>query len=294
MKKTMRITMLGTGHATVTRCVNTCFVVEQTIDGTTDRMLVDGGGGNGILAQLEKAGIALSSIHDLFITHAHTDHLLGCVWVVRMVMQLMLDGRYDGTLNVYSHAKCLRLLRQICQETLHSDYVHFLDHRVILHELHNGNDFYVGDMYLQCFDICSRKEKQYGFIVFDYDYMNGNIAPAPGDYSGNTPIKIRLACLGDEPFKNQCWRYVNGVEWLMCEAFCLYRDRDVFDPYGKYHSTARDAGKLADELGVKNLILYHTEDRHLDTRRRDYTQEAAEFFKGRICVPDDLETIELI
>lgn len=267
---TMKITMLGTGHATVTRCYNTCFVVEQTAGNDTCRLLVDGGGGNGILAQLEKAGIPLRTIHDVFITHAHTDHLLGCIWVVRMVMQMMLDERYDGTLNVYSHEKCLRLLRQICEETLHSDYSYFLGQRVLLHELNDGDKFHVGSMRLQCFDIHSRKEKQFGFIMGK-----------------------QLACLGDEPFNEQCRGFVESAEWLMSEAFCLYRDREVFDPYGKYHSTARDAGRLAHELGVRNLILYHTEDRHLDTRRQDYTAEAAESFKGRICVPDDLETIEI-
>ena len=43
-------------------------------------LLVDAGGGNGILQQLEKAGIRLGDIHDMFITHAHTDHILGAVW----------------------------------------------------------------------------------------------------------------------------------------------------------------------------------------------------------------------
>ena len=52
-------------------------------------------------------------------------------------------------------------------------------------------------------------------------------------------------------------------------------------------------GKLASELGVKNLILYHTEEKTLLTRRETYTREAAENFKGRIVVPDDLEVIEL-
>jgi len=46
-------------------------------------------------------------------------------------------------------------------------------------------------------------------------------------------------------------------------------------------------------LGVKNLILYHTEEKTLATRKEKYSQEAAEYFKGRIVVPDDLEVIEL-
>ena len=50
---------------------------------------------------------------------------------------------------------------------------------------------------------------------------------------------------------------------------------------------------MAAELGVKNLILYHTEEKTLATRRETYTEEAARNFKGRIVVPDDLEVIEL-
>ena len=69
------ITMLGTGNALATRCYNTCF----TLHGEKGVLLVDAGGGNGILTQLEKAGIRREDISDLFVTHAHTDHLLGCV-----------------------------------------------------------------------------------------------------------------------------------------------------------------------------------------------------------------------
>jgi len=43
---------------------------------------------------LEKAGIAIERIHDMFVTHAHTDHILGAVWVIRMVAQRMQSGKY--------------------------------------------------------------------------------------------------------------------------------------------------------------------------------------------------------
>lgn len=45
-----KITMLGTGNATVTQIYNTCFVLATD----TTRLLVDAGGGNGILSQLKK------------------------------------------------------------------------------------------------------------------------------------------------------------------------------------------------------------------------------------------------
>ena len=57
--------------------------------------MVDAGGGNGVLQQLNKVNVFLSDIHNLFLTHAHTDHVLGAVWVVRLVMQLMWQDKYN-------------------------------------------------------------------------------------------------------------------------------------------------------------------------------------------------------
>ena len=50
--------MLGTGNALVTRCYNTCFVMQTP----GARLLVDAGGGNGVLRQLELAGITPDSL----------------------------------------------------------------------------------------------------------------------------------------------------------------------------------------------------------------------------------------
>lgn len=52
-------------------------------------------GENGVLQQLNKVNVFLSDIHNLFLTHAHTDHVLGAVWVVRLVMQLMWQDKYN-------------------------------------------------------------------------------------------------------------------------------------------------------------------------------------------------------
>ncbi len=260
-----KMTMLGTGNATVTRCYNTCFVLETS----ATRLLVDAGGGNGILGQLEKVGIPIADIHHLYVTHAHTDHVLGVVWIIRMVAQCK---GYEGKLHVYSHDKVLLVVKTIIDMILAKKQLAKVVDRVEFHELKDGESFEVGDMKLTCFDIHSTKEKQFGFRA-------------------ELPNHTVLACLGDEPYNPLNRPYVENADWMMCEAFCLYADRDVFKPYEKSHSTALDAGKLAAELGVKNLVLYHTEEKTLDTRRETYTKEAAENFSGKIIVPDDLEQI---
>ena len=48
-----KITMLGTGNATVTQCYNTCFALQT--DPTL--LLVDGGGGNGVLAPVAASAV---------------------------------------------------------------------------------------------------------------------------------------------------------------------------------------------------------------------------------------------
>ena len=88
----MKLIILGTGNAMVTRCYNTCFALQQG----EDFQLVDADGGNGILRQLEQAKLSVSHLHHLFLTHAHTDHLLGVVWVVRAVAEAINKGKYDG------------------------------------------------------------------------------------------------------------------------------------------------------------------------------------------------------
>lgn len=273
-KTTTQITMLGTGNATVSQIYNTCFLLQTP----GSLMLVDAGGGNGILAQLKKVNVQISDIHHLFVTHAHTDHVLGVIWVIRMVAQCK---GYEGLLHVYGNDKVMKVIKTIIDMILAKKQLAKVAERVVLHQLEDGDCFEVGDMKLECFDIQSTKEKQFGFRAE---------LPSSSDESGKPLV---LACLGDEPYNELNRRYIVGADWMMCEAFCLYADRDTFKPYEKCHSTALDAGKLAEELGVKNLILYHTEEKTLANRKENYTREAAENFKGRIFVPDDLEVIEL-
>ena len=143
-----------------------------------------------------------------------------------------------------------------------------------MRRLEDGDRFEVGDIGLKCFDIHSLKEPQYGFVA-------------------TMPDGKRVCCLGDEPYNPQNRQYAERADWLMSEAFCLYEDRDRFRPYEKNHSTALDAAELAEDLQVGNLLLYHTEDLTLDTRKERYTAEAKTRFRSQVWVPEDLERIDL-
>ena len=103
----------------------------------------------------------------------------------------------------------------------------------------------------------------------------------------------KLTCCGDEPYNDYERQYVENSKWLMHEAFCLYSQADIFHPYEKHHSTVREACQLAEQLGVKNLLLYHTEDKNIKKRKELYEAEGSQYFRGKLYVPDDLEQIEI-
>ncbi|HWP51864.1 MAG TPA: MBL fold metallo-hydrolase, partial [Clostridia bacterium] len=118
--------VLGTGNAMVTRCFNTCFALRFG----QEYFLIDSGGGNGILRVLADADILPSDIHHLFITHAHTDHILGVPWLVRSIGTQMLANRYDGTLTIYCHDVAEQAIRTICELTIQKKFNKLFDDRI--------------------------------------------------------------------------------------------------------------------------------------------------------------------
>ena len=264
----MKLTMLGTGNAVVTECYNTCFVLEDR----NECFLVDGGGGNTLLRQLKHAGYDWMRMRHIFVTHKHTDHILGIVWIIRLICRAMRNGKYSGEAYIYSHKEVLDILRRIAADLLPPRETAFIDGKLHLTEIHDGESMKIIGHEITFFDIRSDKARQFGFCM---------------ELDGGE----KLTCCGDEPIRVE--EYAAGSKWLMHEAFCLHSQADIFDPYKKKHSTVKDACETAERLGVENLLLYHTEDRNLPERKRLYTEEGARYYHGKLWVPDDLEQLEL-
>lgn len=263
--------VFGTGNAAVTRYYNTCFALRDE-----ERFfMVDAGGGNGILRILEDMKIEFGQIHDIFLTHEHTDHLLGIVWMVRAISTRMLNGTYEGDLNIYCHSDLTVSLDTICRLTLQGKMYRMIGDRIHLVPVSDGETRKILDYDVTFFDIHSTKAKQYGFTT---TLKNGS----------------RLTCAGDEPYNPVCAPYVEGSDWLLHEAFCLYEERDRYQPYEKHHSTVKDACELAARLGISHLVLWHTEDRTtFGCRKERYLKEGAPCYPGDLHIPDDREIIDL-
>lgn len=259
--------MLGTGNATVTKCYNTCFLLQEK----DDYFMIDAGGGNQILSILEEKNISLTKIHDLFVTHSHSDHILGVVWIVRMIGQMMNKGKYDGELRIYAHESVLEDLKAICKIVLVGKIIKLFDTRMKFIVIQDGDSHTILNRTFTFFDIGSTKLLQYGFELKE---------------------KNLLFC-GDEPLKEDLLSKADGVKYLLHEAFCLYSERDIFLPYEKHHSTVKDVCQMAEEKKIPNVILMHTEDKNIRARKEKYMEEGKQFYSGNLYIPDDGERIEL-
>lgn len=267
---TEQLIVLGTGNAVVTKCFNTCFALQKG-----DRyLLVDTGGGNGILSALEKAGIPVPAIHDIFITHEHCDHLLGVVWMIRVIATAMKKGGYEGDCRIFCHSGLVSVIDTMAKLTIQKKFYRMLGERIHLVPLEDGDHRQIIGYDVAFFDIHSTKARQFGFTL---RLANGR----------------KLACTGDEPYNEANYEQVKGSDWLLHEAFCLASQAEIFKPYEKHHSTVKDACELASRLQIPNLVLWHTEDRDLEHRKELYLAEGRDYYTGNLYVPDDLERIVL-
>jgi len=263
-----KLIVLGTGNAQAIHCYNTCFAMKKD----EEYFLTDAGGGNGILLALEKQQIPVEKIHHIFVTHAHNDHILGMIWMVRMIATSINKGNYEGVLHIYCHRELVDIIKTLSCLTIGKKFTAHFDERILFHVVENEEQLEIlGDQFL-FFDIGSTKEKQFGYRI---EMSSG----------------ITLAFPGDEPYHEALLPYVQGAHWLLHEAFCLYGQRDRFKPYEKHHSTVMDASRLADELHIPNLVLWHTEDRNLADRKKLYMEEARISYHGNLFVPDDGEEL---
>ena len=265
----MKLTILGTGNATVTECYNTCFALREE----GKHFLVDCGGGNRILKVLKETKISLEDVHDIFITHEHADHILGIVWMIRLIGTKMNQGNYEGNLRIYCHSDLVNTIQTLSKLTTQKKVCKHFDKRILFIPLEHGDQHTILGKKVTFFDIMSTKAKQYGFTM----NIDGK----------------KFTCVGDEPYNEADYEFVKGSDWLTHEAFCLYGEADKFKPYEKHHSTVKEACQLAEELQIPHLILYHTEEMHLKERKELYTQEGREYYHGKLFVPDDLEVFEL-
>ena len=264
-----RLIMLGTGSAFPKHSYNSCFIIQSN-DFT---LLSDAGGGNGIFERLERVGITPSDLTHFIISHAHTDHILGAVWIVRARINLAKSGKELPRLQIYANQATASALIEICRLTFLDSYFSMIEDIANIHVINPPSHIAVGNASIDFFDVMSENVDQLGFrLTFT---------------AGRSVVS-----LGDEALTPQNREAAQNADYLICGAFCRYADRDIFNPYEKHHLTVKDVAETAQTCGIKHLILYHSED-STTGKQRKYANEASAYFSGEVTIPADLDIIDI-
>ena len=265
-----KITMLGTGNGGTLDLYNTCFVIQNK----QGVFLIDTGGSIEIIKRLKQSGIKLEEMKNIFISHSHTDHILGLIWMFKKMSRMAMHGNIKEKIHIYCNDVVYEAIRGISSYVLPSVLMEAIDNITDFVVLNDGDKHTINGIDYEFFDILAKGTKQFGFECM----LDGN----------------RFVFLGDETLNPLLNERVRNADYVTHEAFCLDREENIFHAYEKNHSTALSAAKTMNELSVKNLILYHTEESHGVDRKRLYLEEAQSVFNGNVIVPDDLEEIPFV
>ena len=247
----------------------TCFI----IDNNSKYFLIDTGGSNDIVNILSKKNISLSDIHDIFISHTHTDHILGLFWLLKRFSMMHLHGKYSS-LNVYCNDEVARAIKDIYKHLYPIELVKHIDELINIIIVKDNETLNICDMNYTFFDAKAKANKLYGF---ETTFNNGET----------------LVFLGDETLNEKLYDRIKNKDYVMHEAFCLDSEADKYKPYEKNHSTVKSVCNNFKDLNIKNLILYHTLDNNKEKRKELYLKEAKKYYNGNVLVPDDLDTIKM-
>lgn len=220
--------------------------------------------GDGVVKEAEAQRLPLPQLDAVFISHWHSDHYIELPHVINRTWQL---GR-DKELNIYGPKgmdSILRFTLQMLEPEIENRIAHHGDSIMarslsgaIPHEIRtNGKSaivFNQDGVRVTSFDVCHPPiEPSYGFKI---EY-NGKSIVISGDtkedcdnvseFAQNADLLLHEAMLKDLFIKSSELNNGNGQA----------RNAQIATDITEYHTDPVDIGILAQESGVKSLVLHH-------------------------------------
>jgi len=245
--------------------------------------------GRGTVQRLTQAGINLADITAVFITHHHSDHLVGLPDLV-MTRWIMDSADTSDPLPI------------IAPQGPAADFVrHMLDvwaADLTTRKGHTGRS--VGPRYEVIeFSVANKPQMVWehdGVSVFAGQVCHEPVRPAVG-FRIETPDGT-VAITGDTKVCNEVAELAERADVLVYEAM-RFEPIQQLPPHRQfildYHADTRLIGKQANELGIAKLILTHLiPEPQTDEDRAAYEADIrAGGFAGDLIIADDLDSVTL-
>ena len=240
--------------------------------------------GNGVGRQLALAGLPLEQVHEIFVTHHHSDHTADLttlpllLWATSLHGTITLHGPPPLAKSVRSGLKAASfdiatrvrdegrtpLGDQIRIDEFRQDGVVFRDDRVTVTAARVDHPP-IEQAYAYRFDTASRS-----FVI------SGDTAPSESlvRLARGADVLVHEVLLLD-PAETAAWLKLPQSDPLV---------RHVL----RSHTSYRDVGRIASEAGVKTLVLTHFVPGNIDVDRERVLTEIRRTFSGEVILGEDL------
>ncbi|QEN15501.1 ribonuclease Z [Mycolicibacterium sp. ELW1] len=258
--------------------------------------------GEGTQRQMMLAGVSVSAVNRLCLTHFHGDHCLGVPGVIQR-----------ASLDQIGHPLVAHF------PASGRDYFDRLRHASVFYdrvEVREEPVSAAGVVAVGAFGVLEAAALEHSTDVFGYRLVEpdgrrfipellshfGISGPSVGELERAGTLRLgdrvvdvaqvseprpgqRFAFVMDTRLCDGVYALADGADMLVIEATFLTEDEDLAHRYG--HLTARQAAVVASECGVRTLVLTHFSQRYVDAAAR-YAEEAAAVFSGDLVVAEDL------
>lgn len=255
--------------------------------------------GEGTQRQLKIAGISLTKITKILITHWHGDHTLGLPGMI----QSMSTSSYNRTLEVYGPKGTKRYFDAMFRAFVFDKKVN-----IDIKEVKEGRFFENDDFILEA------EKLEHGIETLGYNFIEKDRrridlkkikklgipeGPLLGQLQDNKPIKWegkkitpkeatyvvkgkKISIIADTVQCSNCYRLAKDADLLICEATYSSKLEEKGEAYG--HMTAKQAALIANKANAKKLVLTHFSARYKEIE--EIKEDAKNYFDNVVCAYD--------
>ena len=255
--------------------------------------------GEGMQRQLKIAGISLTKITKILISHWHGDHVLGLPGLI----QSMSASSYEKTLRIYGPVGTKRAMKMMFETFLFDRKI-----EIEVNEVKKGKFFEDNDFILES-SLLDHNIDTLGYNLIEKDKRKINLkftkklGIPEGPLLGKLQDGKNIMWKGKKIDVDKATNIVNGkkitiisdtvpckgadvlakdADLLICEATYSSSLESKGEEYG--HMTSKQAAELANRGQVKKLVLTHFSARYKSTHELE--EDARNYFDDVLCAKD--------